>query len=408
MAGAASAGWSNWSGSVTCSPRHLAYPQSEEELNEWVCAAGRDGLTVRVAGTGHSFVPLCATDGVLLSLDQLQGVIAADRERLEATIRAGTKLHQLGEPLLAAGMAMANMGDIDRQALAGAVSTGTHGTGRDLGSISTQVVGLRLVLASGELLDCSAEQEPAVFAAARVSLGALGVLSRVTLRLLPAYRLHERTWVASFDECMADLDRLIGATRHFEFFWSPQEDACAMKALHPTARERLEEAAPVPPADGRLARYVKPERIDWSFRILPSERNLRFNEMEFAVPAASGPDCMREIRQLMRQRHPDVAWPVEYRTLRTDDIPLSPACGRDAVTISIHQAAELPYRAFFADAEAIFRNHRGRPHWGKVHWHTARDLRDLYPAWDAFQAVRARLDPAGRFLNPYLRELFGV
>ncbi|MHB8647152.1 MAG: D-arabinono-1,4-lactone oxidase [Thermomicrobiales bacterium] len=398
-------GWTNWSGGVVCRPARLAMPESEDALLALFREAERAGWEMRVAGTGHSFVPLCTSDGVLLSLDGMQGVIETDPAAMQATIWAGTKIHQIGEPLLTADMAMENMGDIDRQSLAGAISTGTHGTGPSLGNISTQVVGLRLLTASGDYLDCAAEREQAVFAAARVSLGMLGIITRITLRVLPAYRLHERTWVASFDECMDNLDALIAATRHFEFFWLPGEDVCAMKALHPTDAERLEEPETAPAVAGRLARYVGPDRVDWSYRILPSERNIRFNEMEFAVPAAHGPDCLREIRQLMREKHPDVTWPVEYRTLHADDIPLSPAADRETVTISIHQDATLPYRPFFTDAEAIFRNHHGRPHWGKIHWHSGRDLRDLYPLWNEFHALRERLDPTGRFLNAYLREM---
>ncbi len=403
--------WHNWSGSVSSTPRRVAVPGSEAEVAAVVREAARDGANVRVVGSGHSFVPLCATDGVLVTLDALHGVVSVDPERRQATILAGTKLHRLGPLLHAAGLAMANLGDIDRQSLGGVVGTGTHGTGPTLGNISTQVVGLQLATADGELIDCSADREPALFNAARVALGVLGIATRITLQLLPAYRLHERTWVAPFDECMAQLDDLIAANRHFEFFWLPTPDACAMKALNPTDAPPPAAAGswtpPGPPSSppGSLGRYTKPERVDWSHRVLPSERSVRFNEMEFALPAENGPDCLREIRELMQTKHRDVTWAVEYRTLRADDIPLSPAQGRETVTISIHQAAHLSPLAFFTDAEAIFRNHRGRPHWGKCHFFHARDLRDCYPQWDDFQAVRARIDPAGRFLNDYLRTI---
>ena len=397
--------WHNWSGSVAATPRRIAAPTSEAEVAATVREAAAAGETVRVVGSGHSFVPLCATDGTLITLDALHGLVSIDPERRQATIWAGTKLHRLGPLLHAAGLGMANMGDIDRQSLGGAVGTGTHGTGPTLGNISTQVVGLRLATAAGDQLDCSPAQEPEIFHAARVSLGALGVATQITLQLLPAYRLHERTWVAPFEECMAQLDTLIAATRHFEFFWLPQTDACAMKALHPTDAPISTPPPPSPSPPGSLGRYTKPERVDWSHRVLPSERNVRFNEMEFAVPAAHGPDCLREIRALMQTKHRDITWAVEYRTLRADDIPLSPAHGRETVTISIHQAAELPHAPFFADAEAIFRNHRGRPHWGKCHTHRARDLRDLYPQWDTFATIRAQLDPAGRLLNDHLRDI---
>ena len=397
--------WTNWSGSITASPQQLSTPAGEAELIALVARANRDGLTIRVAGAGHSFVPLCASDGLLLSLDGLQGVVKTDRSALRATVWAGSKIHQLGEPLLAAGMALENQGDIDRQAIAGAISTGTHGTGPGIGSMSTQVAGLRIITASGEIVECSAEREPDIFQSAKLSLGTFGVLSQITLRLLPAYRLHERTWVAAFDECMSRLDEHIAATRHFEFFWSPREDACAMKSLQPTTTETIEVPPAAPDAPGRLGRYLKSERVDWSYRIFPSERTVKFNECEFSLPAAHGPDAVREIRALMLGKHRDVLWPIEYRTLGADDIDLGTAQGRATVAISVHQAAELPYQPFFAGVEAIFRNHHGRPHWGKWHSHTARELRALYPRWDHFLSVRARLDPQGRFLNPYLRRL---
>ena len=243
--------WSNWSGSVTCTPHTVALPTAEAAIITQIQQATAEQTTVRVAGTGHSFTPLCASAGVLVSLDGMQGLVATDHET--ATFWAGTKLHQVGDPLWAAGLALANMGDIDRQALAGAISTGTHGTGPALGSISTQVAGLRLALASGELVDCSPTEEPELFKAAQVSLGALGIITQVTLRCLPAYRLHERTWVAGFDECMAQLDEFIANNRHFEFFWVPSEDVCAMKTLNPTTVETL--GSPThPTGTGRLAR----------------------------------------------------------------------------------------------------------------------------------------------------------
>jgi FAD/FMN-containing dehydrogenase len=256
------------------------------------------------------------------------------------------------------------------------------------------------------LLDLSAAAEPDLFKAAQVSLGALGVITRVTLRLLPAYNLHEQTFALPFDDCFAQIEPFIATNRHFEFFWSPRDDACAVKLLNPTEAAPDSIALPAttsPP--GSMARYLKPERIAPSYQIFPSERNVRFNEIEFAIPAANGPACLLEIRQLMQTKYPDIIWPLEYRTLGADDIYLSPAHGRASVTISAHQAHDLPYRDFFAAVEAIFRNHHGRPHWGKVHTHTAADLARLYPQWDRFQAARRQLDPAGRFLNAHLQSL---
>ena len=389
------AAWSNWSGNVTCRPAILAAPADEREVAGLVRDAARQGLAVRVAGTGHSFAGLCATDGLLLSLECLRGVVAADPRSLTAVVRGGSPIHELGEPLRAAGVAMETMGDIDRQTVAGAISTGTHGSGPRLGSISTQVVGLRLVTADGEIVDCSREREPELFRVARVSLGALGVMTEVRLRVLPAYRLHERKWSCPFEACMADLDALVSGNRHFEFFWRPLTDQCDMKALNPT-----------PDAPGTFSDRPD-ERIDHSDRVLPSERLVKFNEIEFAVPAARGPECLREVRDLMRARYPNVAWPIEYRTLAADDIPLSPAYGRPTVTISVHEGAERPYLPFFGDVEAVFRNHAGRPHWGKIHTHDHIALRALYPEWEAFGSVRRRLDPKGRFMNEHLAAVLG-
>jgi FAD/FMN-containing dehydrogenase len=386
--------WNNWSGSVSCTPRTIASPTTEEQVVKLVADAHRTRQTVRVAASGHSFVPICASDGTLLSLDGLKGIVSTDQEKKTATFLAGTKIYQMGEPLLKAGLAMENMGDIDRQGIAGAISTGTHGTGKGIGSISTQVVGLRLITASGETLDCSAESQPDVFKAAKVSLGSLGIITQVTLRCLPAYRLHEKKWEIPFAECIANLDDLIAGNRHFEFFWRPRRDVCSMKSLNPTD----ETPSDLSDREG--------ERIGHSHLIFPSERNNKFNEIEFALPEESGLDCLQELRELMLRKHQDVLWPLEYRTLAADDILISPAQGRETITISAHQAHTLPHNPFFADVEAIFRNHRGRPHWGKMHTHTADELSRLYPKWEEFHAIRRQLDPHGRFLNDFLRRTF--
>ena len=387
--------WTNWSGSIESRPARMAEPTSEDELRRLVREASGSGLTVKTVGSGHSFVPLCASDGLLLSLDALRGIVSTDRELGIADIRAGTKIHEIGAPLRKAGLAMVQMGDIDRQSLAGAVSTATHGTGRSVRNLSDQVIGGRLVTAEGEVIEIG-ETDTELLRAARVSLGSLGVFSQLRLRTLPTYRLHERTWIAPIEQCLEELDDLIAANRHFEFFWTSQRDRCWMKALNPTDS----------PADEQPD--VKGERIGHSDVIFPTERNQKFNEIEFALAAEGGRDCFLEIRELMKTRHSEVEWPLEYRTLADDDVFLSPAFGRDTVTISAHQAAELSYEEFFADVETIFRNHGGRPHWGKVHTHSAEELEALYPRWQDFLAARESLDPTGVFLNGYLRQLLGL
>lgn len=384
--------WRNWSRSVRCAPQRIEHPASEDELAALLCGTR---LGVRVAGRGHSHTPLVATDGLLLELDALAGIEACDPVAREATVRAGTRLSQLGAPLCERGLAMENLGDVDVQALAGAIATGTHGTGSRLRSLSNQVVGLRLFRAGGEQLECTETSYPRVFAAARVGLGAFGVMSAVRLRLLPAYQLHERIWREDVEPALEALPEWIASNRHFEFFWLPQKDRLELKTLNPST---------LPPG---LVPDRRRERVGPAHEILPSPREVPIVEMEYAVPAEHGVACFLALRERMRCRHPDVVWPIEYRTVASDEIPLSPACGRETVTLSLHQAAELPYREFFADCEAIFRSARGRPHWGKLHSLGAAELRELYPRWEEFHAVRRELDPRGRFLNDHLRELFG-
>ena len=319
-------------------------------------AAAADGRGLRVAGTGHSFTPLCASDGTLVSLDDWQGIVALDRERRQATVRAGTKLHALGEPLLAAGLAMRTMGDVDVQALAGAVSTGTHGTGPTLANVSSQVVGARLVLASGDVLELDADSDPDRLDAARVSLGLLGVFSAPPAAARPGYRLHERIWKTGIEECLAELEADVAARRHYEFWWYPHKDYAERKAL------ALTEAPPESVA-GR-----KGERIDWSARVLPSVRELRFNEMEYSVPAAAGPELLPRAARahahaLARRRLADRVPHARRRTRRGS----RRRTAATTVAISLHQDARLDPDAFFADCEPIFVEHAGRPHWGKLH-----------------------------------------
>jgi FAD/FMN-containing dehydrogenase len=388
--------WANWSGNVRATPARLAAPATEADVQALVRHAAREGLRVRPAGARHSFTPLCATDGIAVDLDALAGVESIDAAAHTATVLGGTKIAALGEPLRRAGLALHNQGDIDTQSITGATATGTHGTGPTLGNLSSAIDAVRIVTAEGELVHCSRAERLDLFEAARLSLGAVGIITAVTLRCIDAYNLHERIWFEGPDESLARLDERVAATRHYEFFWHPHRDLFEHKALHPTA------ASPDPLPDRRR------ERIDASHRVFPSIRAQRFNEMEYAVPAAEGPACFAEIRALVCERFRALEWPVEYRTLAADDLWLSPARGRPTVTISVHEGAEHPHDALFAACERVFLAHDGRPHWGKLHSLGADALRGRYDAWDRFCAVRAGADPDGRFLNEHLRDVFGV
>jgi FAD/FMN-containing dehydrogenase len=385
--------WANWSGNVEATPARIVSPVSEADVQAVVSDAARDGLAVRPAGSRHSFTPLCATDGVAVDLHGLAGIEAIDPDARTATVLAGTRLSAIGNELRTAGLALHNQGDVDTQTVSGATGTGTHGTGPDLGNLSTAITAVRIVTADGEVVFASEDVRPGLYQAARLSLGALGIITAITFRCVPAYNLHERVWFEGPDRSLDLLHERVEATRHYEFFWYPFRDLFEHKALALTN-------APADPLPDR-----KRERIDHSHKVFPSLRDHRFNEMEYALPAECGPACFADIRALIHDRHPELQWPIEYRTVAADDVWLSPDYGRATVTISVHEDAARPYAPLFDDCEAIFRAYGGRPHWGKIHSAGAAELQPHYERWDHFWRLRAELDPEGRFLNPHLRAL---
>ncbi len=394
--------WTNWAGNVRVATRVIVQPASLDEMGEAVREAARRGETVRVAGTGHSFVPLCATSGTLLDLSLLSGVERIDQETGDATVWAGTRICDLGAPLLEHGRALANQGDIDRQAIAGAVATGTHGSGRKYGSFSSFVRAIELMGPDGGLVTIGASDQR--LRAANLNLGLLGVVTRLTLATVPSYRLRERTRALSFEE---GLDQFLAeeeGQRNAEFWWLPAHDLCVLKTFTETEEEPFRVEAPEA-LPGTIERYLKPDAVDWSWRIYPSTRSFPFVEMEYALPLAEGPAAMREARQVMQTRHPECTWAVEYRTQPGEASLLSPTQGADSVTISFHQAADLPYEAFFRDVETVLVAHSGRPHWAKLHWLGREEIARLYPELPIFQAIRDELDPAGVFTNDYLADL---
>jgi len=399
----ASGTWTNWAGNVRVTPRILVRPGSLADLRGAVIDAARRGETVRVAGAGHSFAPLCVTSGTLLDLSQFVGIERIDSETGEVAIWAGSRIADLGQPLLAQGRAFSNQGDIDRQAIAGAVSTGTHGTGRKHGSFSAAVRTVELMGADGEVVTIDAT-EPERLRAASLSLGLLGVLTQVTLATVPAYKLRESTQVLPFDNCLDGFLVEETSRRNAEFWWLPAHDRCVLKTFVETEEEpfRIEASEALP---GTIERYLKPDAVDWSWRIYPSTRTFPFVEMEYTLALSEGPAAMRDIRRLMQTRHPDCTWAVEYRTQPGEQSLLSPTRGKESVTISLHQAMDLPYEPLFRDAEAIFLAYDGRPHWGKLHFLSSAEIGDLYPELPAFQVIRAEMDPRGTFANDYLARL---
>jgi L-gulonolactone oxidase len=422
----------NWSGAVRFTPARLAEPETLEALIAVVREVGERGGKLRVRGSGHSFVPLVATDDVLLSLDQLSGVEHSDRD--SASIWAGTTLSVLGRELSARGLGMYNLGDINKQTLGGALGTGTHGTGESLGSISTQVRELTLVLANGATRTCSPEADPDLFAAARVSLGTLGVIAKARVAVRPAYRLKLVKYATDLERCLSECEQLAARHRHFEFYWFPHTQVCGLKEMNdceePESKRGLNALGELLIENAalglisRLARFrpawapALSRLIGWSIkgdagtmvadchRAFSSPRLVHFHELEYALPRAHGPAALRELAEYVAKRRVEVHFPVEYRYVKADELWLSPFHQRDSVAISVHQYVGMDYEPYFRAAEAIFRSYGGRPHWGKMHNLGARELRPLYPRWDDFQRLRGELDPRGLFMNAFLERLF--
>ena len=365
--------------------------RSVDDLRAIVSQTARDGRHVRVAGSGHSHFRLVPTDDVIVDLAGLAGVIGVDTSAGTARVWAGTTINALGRPLHDAGVALANQGDIDRQAIAGAVATGTHGTGRTLRNLSASVRGLRIVTAEGDEIECSATQHSATFEAARLGLGAFGVVTQIELAVVPAYRLAERGWRAGYDELRPDIESLSEAHRHFEFFWYPGRDFAVAKAIDETG-----DPAVYPVGD-------EGSRTAWNYEVLPNHRPHLHTEMEFGVPLDRSLECLDEIRDLLTTQFPELVWPVEYRTLAADDVWLSQAYERDTATISVHQGIDVSDVPLFEACEAVFRRYDGRPHWGKVHFFTAEDLAAAHPRWADWWERRDAIDPNGVFLNDVLQ-----
>ena len=438
--------WRNWAGNQTCEPSEIVQPASVKELAATISAAAQRGLQVKPVGAGHSFTPIAVTDGVQIDLGRLTGITAVDPAGPTTgsasgspsgslvTVRAGTRMADLNVALAALGLALENQGDIDRQTITGALATGTHGTGARLGGMATQVARLTLVTADGSVLTCDPEHHADVFAAARVGIGALGVISDVTLRCVPAFRLRATERPGRLDETLESFAETAAAHDHAEFYWFPHTDRVLTKVndrgeegkplsrlrhllddeflsngffrvvnelgrLHPSAIPTINQVS----ARALSARtYVAP-----SYQVFTSPRRVRFTESEYAVPRAALPEVLGALRAWVDGHDEQIAFPVEVRMAAADDIWLSTGFERDNAYVAVHQFNKRPGERYFAGFEAIVAEHEGRPHWGKLHTLDANRLGALYPRHADFVALRDRLDPGRTFDNAYLRRVLG-
>ncbi|MFD8525055.1 D-arabinono-1,4-lactone oxidase [Streptomyces capillispiralis] len=428
--------WRNWGGNVSARPAREVAPASVEELADAVRRAAEDGLPVKAVGTGHSFTSIAATDGVLIRPQLLTGIRDIDRVGGTVTVEAGTPLKRLNVALAREGLSLANMGDIMEQTVSGAISTGTHGTGRDSASIAAQIRGLELVTADGSVLTCSAKENPDVFAAARIGLGALGVVTAITFAVEPVFLLTAREEPMPFDRVCAEFDQLHAENEHFEFYWFPHtgntntkrnnrsagperpvpalrgwfEDEFLSNGVFQAANWLGRAVPPAVPAIARISSRALSARTytDIPYKVFTSPRRVRFVEMEYAVPRAALVETLRELKAMVDRSPLRVSFPVEVRTAPADDITLSTASGRDSAYIAVHMFKGTPYQGYFTAAERILTAHEGRPHWGKIHTRDAAYLSRVYPRFEEFATLRDRLDPERRFRNDYLRRVLGA
>ncbi|WP_410576147.1 D-arabinono-1,4-lactone oxidase [Amycolatopsis sp. lyj-108] len=430
--------WSNWAGTATASSLRVHRPRDTDAIAEAIGRSAADGRRLRPLGSGHSFTAIAAADSDAMDLTGWTGVASADVAKGLVTVRSGTTLKQLNAELDALGLAMTNLGDIDAQTVAGAISTGTHGTGARLGGIATQIAALELVLADGTVVTCSADERPDLFAAARVGLGALGVISTVTLQCEPSFLLSAQERPEPLEQVLEGFDQFADENDHFEFYWFPYGKNALVKRNNrlPAGSERrpltkvkefidyevtenvafgglcrLGRAVPklVQPL-GRFASNILSAReySDTSHRVFVTHRGVRFVESEFAIPREALHDVFAELRAFVPKLENPVAFPVEVRVAAADDIWLSTANGRDSAYIAIHQFVGMPYREYFAGFASIVGEVGGRPHWGKMHDLDAATLRSRYPRFDDFLRIRKEVDPAGVFTNTYLDRVLGT
>ena len=423
----------NWAGNQRCVPAAVHQPVSTDEVASIVRQAAEAGRRVKAIGGGHSFTDAAMTDGDLISLDAMRRVLRIDGT--DVTVQAGIRLCDLNEQLAGQGLAMPNLGDIDRQSIAGATSTATHGTGAGLGNLATTIVGVELVTGDGSVVRADEHNDPELLRVARVGLGALGIVTEVTLRCVPAFNLHARETIEPIADVIADFGNIMRSTDHVEFYWMPGGRRCQVKRNTRTDAP----AAPQPklayvrdkwigenlafgtvcrvgrrfpslaPKVAKLVTSAAAERelIDRSDRIFCSPRHVHFLEMEYGIPFDAVPDAIGRINELVSTLAFPPLFPIEVRASAADDIPLSTANSRASGWIAIHQYVGAPYESYFQGVEQIMNDYDGRPHWGKLHYQSSHTLAERYPEWQTFRDWRGKLDPSGTFRNPYLDRVLG-
>jgi L-gulonolactone oxidase len=427
--------WRNWTGDQRCVPTRIERPRDRGDLIESVKRATGQGLTVRAVGSGHSFTDTACTGGVLLEMGGLDRVLDVHRDSGLVRVEAGIGLRALSELIWGHGMALENLGDIDKQTISGAVATGTHGTGSRFRNLSSMIEAMELVLPDGTLLEVSPTSEPDLLPAARIGLGALGVIATLTLRTVPAFSIRRTDSAQPLDETLERLQELADGSDHFEFYVFPHTDVALLRQSERTDEPPKPRNAAIefgqevilenwvlgafswagrlmPSRIPRFSRFIssqvaKSVKIDRSYRVFASRRMVRFTEMEYAIPRRHAAEAIPRVLEAAERADPPVGFPIEVRFVAGDDSMLSPAHDRDTSYIAVHQYHGMAWEGYFRSVEAIMDSYDGRPHWGKRHFQTAATLAERYPRWEDFLAARDRLDPEGTFRNQYLDRILG-
>ena len=426
--------WTNWAGNQKSTPMRINEPAGESDLADIVARASRAGHTVKAVGAGHSFTSTATTTGHLIRMGRLNKMLDVDRQAGTVTVQAGMYISDLNEQLAELGLAMPNLGDIAYQTISGAISTSTHGTGRNLPGLAAQVSGMRLVTGDGNILEINEKENPDLLKFAAVGVGALGLISQVTLKVVPAFRLKAVEGAQKLDALIENLDQLVESNDHFEFFWIPHTKwaltktnnrtteplqtlskikhwysktllenyafgaVCTLGRLRPQMIPRLATALP---STGQTT------TVNDSYRIFSSKRIVKFVEMEYAIPREFCGEALQRVRQVIETKKYNISFPVEVRFTAKDDLALSTATARPTTYIAVHMFKGMDHTAYFKDVANIMSDYQGRPHWGKMHSLTHRELSQLYPQWDEFLAVRDKLDPQRTFANSYTTQVFG-
>lgn len=400
--------WTNWVGNQRCAPQRIDYAEDDQQVADAVLKAANDGLVLRTPGSGHSFTPVVSTDGVLLDTSALTGIVDIDTSAHTLTAKAQTQIKDIGAPLLEAGLALKNQGDINTQTLIGAISTATHGSGLDFGSFSGEMTACRLVDGMGNIRDFSLAEHGEIFHGLQCSIGTMGIITEVTLSVTPAYTLEESIVIMPVAELRERWDDLLRDYRHFSFFWMPTDGSSSLYGF-PEARaddcyvKLYKETTACPGSGGQEVGT----RIDHAYKIYPHVFEPNFHELEYFIPANEGIEAFEAHRDLMLALLPDSVFPMEVRFVGGEESWMSPNHHRDNMVISVSGKPGTDYWDYLRACDTHLYGRNGRPHWGKLHFMTAERLAERFPRYTDFKSLRSDLDPQGVFLNDHLRALFG-